>query len=234
MQRNILLSVAVCFVVASIATAAASWLTRPEEDFGLVATEPILRLGQVTQTTLNETFELTNRSPEPIQILKFRKQCDCTEASLSTTELAPGETAELTCEWDTRGQRGKTTSTLLLLYGRTETRRKHSLLLTFEAVIVPEFTFSPAKLEFFEDEECSKTIRFETGRPEGLALSNVNCSQRAFEASLVEGENGSPVIEVAFDPALWGGDDRSFDLIAETNVEGEPRIRIPLFVVKPE
>lgn len=70
--------------------------------FALVTDQALVDVGAKKRGDLiKTTFQVKNKSTEPISINNIRIPCECTKAEMKKTELAPGESTNVTMEIDT-------------------------------------------------------------------------------------------------------------------------------------
>lgn len=229
----ILWSLAAVFaMVGAIVTAYVAYQTgrSPRETTGLEAVQAKVDLGKVEQGSVTANFDLVNRSPKPVAVLRVITSCGCTEAKIVAKEIKPSEHVDLSCLWDTKGRRGKNTISLMVIYRDTESGRTESCRLVARADIIPEFGFEPTELVFDASVPATKTVTFTAPTRPDFALKEVYCSQSAFAAEL---RRKAQEIVVRFDPTKWEDDPRFSheEIVVETNSLKERQCRIPLRVV---
>ena len=134
---------------------------RIKED-GLIASEPNFNFGGVRQgAKLKHTFHVINRSDVPVVLAGVRVSCDCTAAALSERELAPGENATVSLEWDTTGRRGECRTEAFVCYSRPFVTEENTdspfvLPLSLRAIVEPDVLCTPESLDF--DERAGETF----------------------------------------------------------------------------
>lgn len=52
-------------------------------------------------------IRFVNRTPEPLTLVDYRSSCGCTAISLPRHAIAPGESADADCSFDSRGEYGE-------------------------------------------------------------------------------------------------------------------------------
>jgi hypothetical protein len=79
----------------------------------IVADEPNFNFGTQPNTeTIEHTFTIRNDGDASLEIARVRSSCGCTVGKVSSTLLAPGESAEITGRFNLRGRSGPQRSTL--------------------------------------------------------------------------------------------------------------------------
>lgn len=224
------LLLACCAIVASVVTAymAAYWGKAAEcETAALAASDPVRYLGELRQGTVATSFDLFNQSSTSLHILHVLQSCDCAEVKVPAKEVVASEHVKLDCVWDTRGKRGRATTSLAVVYKKAGADKTQSLRLRLLANVVPEVVYSPTELVFHHGVNESKTIGLSCKSQDGFAISRAYCTQGAFQVNSCSGDS----VVVSFDPALWPGGWSSYNLVVETNNSVEPTCVIPLRVL---
>ena len=80
-------------------------------DFGDIQEKDVVQ-GNVIQGRAT----IKNTTDKPIRILHAIISCTCNNVRLRQGELFPGETTELSVDWDLRGRTGVTTASLVIVY----------------------------------------------------------------------------------------------------------------------
>ncbi len=230
---NLPLLLAVFAISGAIVMAYAAFQTTrsASESVSLVAVQPDLDLGQIGQGIVTPHFDLVNTSSSPVVTLGVLTSCGCTDAKILAKEIKPSEHIGLSCRWDTRGRRGKTATSLAVIYKDTGSGQRDWCKLVARADIVPEFVYDPAELVFDADVPTAKTVTFCAVGKAVFTIKRAYCSQMAFAAEL---RKTTQEVVVRFNPARWEADPRFLheEITIETNNLNEPVCRIPIRVVK--
>ena len=215
--------------VAMFASVVCAYLARPPVQGGLVATKPVLDLGELSQgQTVAAEFELVNRSSGPVKILDVVKTCTCTQVEISRYLLEPQEGMVLATRWKTGASRGKTGANIGVVYTQADGPAQF-LNLGLEANVVPDILFEPAEVIFEGNHKGSRVVTFSPGRRPDVSLVRAACTQPAFNAKILPG--GSRV-EVSFNPSLWPAEEPSVDLEVETTSPNERVCRVAVRIVR--
>lgn len=230
MRRPGLLVLAFCAMAASaMAAVMAAHLgdIARRESSPLAAIKPVFEFGEVRQRTLSASFDLFNQSSTPLQILHVVQTCDCTNVKVAAKEVAPSEHVVVRCSWDTKRKRGRSSSSLLVVYKKSGAQGTKHLRLSLVATVIPEVLFTPTELAFERGVGAIKTVEFSCHFQEDFAILKAYCTQQAFQVTSFSERS----VTVSFDPTLWPGADCSYDLVVETSSSVEPTCRVPLVVV---
>jgi hypothetical protein len=92
-------------------------------------------------------FTLVNRLSEPVTILSLRPSCGCTSGRASTTTVAPGQSAVIEAEMDTRNFVGLK-STILFVSLVTAGGREGETRLAVSSNILSDIVLNPGALDF--------------------------------------------------------------------------------------
>jgi Protein of unknown function (DUF1573) len=92
-------------------------------------------------------FTLMNRLSEPVTILSLRPSCGCTSGRASTTTVAPGQSAVIEAEMDTRNFVGLK-STVLTVGLITAAGREGEARLAVSSNILSDIVLNPGALDF--------------------------------------------------------------------------------------
>lgn len=113
-----------------------SLFSERSHDFGPVPRGGIVR----------HPFVLTNRLTVPIQILNLRVSCGCTSGTASASTVAPGKTAIIEAQMDTRNFVGRKATTLFVsvLAGNQETE----IGLGVSSMILSDVVLNPGAVDF--------------------------------------------------------------------------------------
>jgi hypothetical protein len=143
-SRQILRVVLVAGVVTMAPVAsvrAASWadglFSEQKHDFG-----PVARGAKV-----RHPFVLTNNLAEPITILNLRASCGCTSGRASSSTVAPGQSAVIDAEMDTRNFVGKKSTSLFVTIVNAS-GREAEVRLSVASLILADIVLNPGTIDF--------------------------------------------------------------------------------------
>lgn len=209
--------------VGAVGTASVAWRVPAEQ--GLIAPRPVHDFGETEQgAKLTCEFELVNRTDETLTVKELIEDCGCSVVTCEPKVLPPGAKAVVSAAWNVGSRRGKSR---VRIFAVTESSSDVRLAteLTMRAIVKPDIEYAPAALEFSR-EVTKRSVVFSPGRLAEFALSQVNCSHRAFAARLV----GKDTVEVTFDPSLWNTDVGPGELRVQTSSDRQAVCSIPLGV----
>lgn len=106
-------------------------------DFGMVA----------RGVKVHHPFLLTNRTGEPITIVSIRASCGCTSGKANMTTVAPGQTATVDAEMDTRNFTAKKATTLFVSL-MSATGNEAEVRLAVSAYILSDIVLNPGTIDF--------------------------------------------------------------------------------------
>ena len=185
--------------------------------------------GSVPQGSVSAEFQLWNRTEEPIRIAHVVQTCRCTETAIHKKELGPGNSTKLYSTWDTTGLRGASSSGLEVYYSVGDQPGLKSVPLLIEADVIPEFDYSPTRLEFSVGEEETSVVKFSrhASATRDVKVLRAISSHPAFR--VVSVANWS--VEIAFDPSKWPDDPHlRAKLTVTTDCPTEKVVEVPLCV----
>ncbi|MEO1260734.1 MAG: DUF1573 domain-containing protein [Bacteroidota bacterium] len=77
--------------------------------------EPVFEFGQITQgEKVQHIYRFTNTGTQPLVISNAKGSCGCTVPSWPKSPVAPGETAAIVAEFNSKGKMGKQTKTITI------------------------------------------------------------------------------------------------------------------------
>jgi hypothetical protein len=104
-------------------------------DFGVVARGP----------TLSHVYRITNTTSTAVHVSGIRVSCGCTTASIPVADLAPGQSADLTAQMDTRRFMGTKSVTIFVQFDRPQWEE---VRLTIAADAREDIAVSPESMAF--------------------------------------------------------------------------------------
>ncbi len=223
----LMLVMAFSFPSVSIAVASRLSISPSEYDFGEV------QFGKETSAT----FQVRNAGAEAVTIRRVRTSCGCTTANVSTTEIRPKESADLTVKFDSSGLKaGKTTKTVLV--ESNEPGNPIAKLRIF-ATVIKEIVVEPPNLVTringsTPQVEFPLTVRNNWNSPVTLSLANIQgtLKKAILTPQQVTISPGS-ASRFAVRMELEGNPKAKFfngRLILGTNHPGEKWIGLPYFI----
>lgn len=112
----------------------------------LVCSEARYKFGSVTpDAVIQHSFVLTNRGDRVVKITGVHATCGCTEAVVTTNEVAPGRTTDLVVKLTFKGRRGHL---LKSVYVDTDDPANMALRLEVEGVVTVPIDAQPEGIHF--------------------------------------------------------------------------------------
>jgi hypothetical protein len=176
--------ISVLFVLGGVGPSAwgAGWadalFAESGHDFG-----PVPRGAKV-----RHAFVLTNRLAEPITIVDVRASCGCTTGKASTNNVAPGQSAVVEAEMDTRNFVGKKATTLTVSV-MTPGGREAEIRLAVSSTILSDIVLNPGSIDFgsvSKGQTPSAVLTIDRLGGAGWRAERMVSTSKALTASLVE------------------------------------------------
>jgi len=183
--------------------------------------------------TGTHTFKFKNGGDYPLRLRKGPTSCKCTLSSLEDTDIAPGQTAEVTLEWRAKGEEPQFRQTATIF---TNDPKHRSLELTVDGFLVQSLSLNPPEIVFTgitpSEEVIGKSRLFTTVREDlqivGHSFTKADTAEfydvqwNPLPASdLGPGDKGGCEIIVTVRPGLPSGTiEQTIKL--QTNVESAP------------
>lgn len=177
----------------------------------LVLQQSSFDFGDIKQGEIvSHTFVLTNSGGDLLKITNVQASCGCTAASPEKSELAPGESTDLTVKFNSKGRMGKQLKTVKIF---TNDPESPEMTLTINGNVVtseqtggtPTIYFPETQHDFgqvSEGEKINYTFRFVNKGQAELVIKDVK-SSCGCTAALVSSSNIKPgqegTIKVEFD-----------------------------------
>jgi hypothetical protein len=95
--------------------------------------------------TGSHTFKFKNGGDYPLRLRKGPTSCKCTLSSLEDSDIAPGETADVTLEWRAKGEEPQFRQTATIF---TNDPKHRSLELTVDGFLVQSLSLNPPEIVF--------------------------------------------------------------------------------------
>jgi hypothetical protein len=226
--RGVILTLSAVFFSVAIVLAICSVTSRFASASGIAITPEIHEFGKVRPGILKATFILSNPSPSEISLIDAIKSCGCTEVEFARRTIPPYGKTNLSCEFNVRGRVGEFSTTIAVLYRRTDLNSPQPATLYCGAhADVDAFVhLSPTVLTFTSGTAANKTFSIQIKSGHGKA-TGVESKHKAFAASL---SPDGTIVTVSFDPQLWHDAYGHADVELTTTCTDETRILIPLIV----
>lgn len=205
-------------VVAAPATQAKSNV--PQAAGRLVFAEKFFDFGTVVEgDIIKHTFKFKNEGAGPVKVIKTEASCGCTTLNGVVKEYAPGETAEMVVEIDTKGKKGIVVKTVTLTLENNDVATVEiSMAMKLEPPPHPKME----KMRNINAEAACKTCHLESGVGEtGVFLYHRVCAQ-------CHGKKGVGGFGRALNDATWQKVDDAH--IKKVIHEGLPDNGMPSFV----
>lgn len=194
----------------------------------LTASNLVHDFGKVPHGDHAATFELRNTGSAPLIITHIRSSCDCAKVQAPSRPIPPSGSVSLDCVWNTRGKRGKSTTSFEVFFRTTKPDLPaQALTLKLIGDVLPDFTWTPSELIFNEGISHQSVLEFQPGLHD-IRITKAHCSHRAFDVNVVEGGRR---INVAFRADLWGSTSGSTYLAITTANPGDEIRTIPVRVL---
>ena len=133
-------------------------------------------------------FLLVNRLAEPITILNLRPSCGCTSGRASASTVAPGQTAVIEAEMDTRNFVGPK-STILYVSLITASGREAEVGLGVTSHILSDIVLNPGAIDFgtvMRGQSPTQVLTIDRINAPGWRFVRMVSASRAINAQLVE------------------------------------------------
>jgi hypothetical protein len=141
-------------------------------------------------------FMMVNRLSEPVTILNLRPSCGCTSGRANVSTVAPGQTAVIEAEMDTRNFVGLK-STILFVSLITASGREGEVRLGVSSNILSDIVLNPGSIDFgtvVRGQSPSQTLTIERINGEGWKFIRMVTASKALNGQLAEtGRNGGSV-----------------------------------------
>ncbi|NQT14622.1 MAG: DUF1573 domain-containing protein [Planctomycetes bacterium] len=175
-------------VAAGLGSASLTYLAvrrgRPPES-GLQARSAVCDVGRLRQGMVTAKFELVNQSLLPVRITHFVKSCRCAEINVPSRNISPSESVTVDCRWDTSGMRGKSRTTFVVVYTEADRAGLKKLPLAMRGEIIPEFDYSPTRIEFVEGKAATQRVSLVPRTSGGdIVVEKASCSHEALSITL--------------------------------------------------
>jgi len=232
MKNKLLTSAVAACVVGSIASMCFYCLPQgPQVDLEVLP-DAFQKVGPIRQATESSVdYTVCNRASAPIWLLDVAMSCTCSGAEFSKRELAPGESATLTLNFDTEGRRGSLVIRGVLAYIIKGEEKSHALRLGVEAEIDPDYAVEPERLAFGDGRPPVQRITISPRHISDLKIDKVACNLRFFQARVLPKDDSSKQdIEVTFLEDGYYPDAGFGKLTVSTDSERQPMLIVPLDV----
>jgi hypothetical protein len=182
---------------------------------------------------VRHSFALTNRLNESITILNIRASCGCTSGKASATTIAPGQTATIDAEMDTRNFTAKKATTLYVSLV-TASGQEAEVRLAVTSLILSDIVLNPGTIDFgsvAKGQSLQKTLTIERIASPQWEVTRMLSACKAIDALIVE-TSRSPVsvtyqLTVTLKPEAPAGILRD-EIQIVTNDPETPRIVVQL------
>ncbi len=156
-------------------------------------------------------FVMTNRLGETITIMNVRASCGCTSGRANATTVAPGQSATVEAEMDTRNFVGKK-STVLYVDVMTASRKQAEARLGVTSFILSDVVLNPGGIDFgtvTKGQTASQVLTIDRVDAPNWRIERMVSSSRVLNASLVEtarnGQMVSYAMTVSLKPKIGAG-----------------------------
>ncbi len=197
----------------------------------LVVPEPVFDFGpQSNDQSIDHTFVLHNEGDALLRIENIRSSCGCTVGHVSTHEIEPGGTAEITATYNLRGRQGRQRSNLTI---ETNDPRMPRTRLTMMGEAVRHMQVVPQRL-FFDQVVMGQSATREV-EIQGLPGQDFEITDTAFSSDVFSLEGIQELaphhyrLAVKVRPASQAGT-RQDVLRVSTSHERFPVVHVPVHV----
>jgi hypothetical protein len=156
-------------------------------------------------------FVVTNRLAEPITILNVRASCGCTTGRTAASTVAPGQSAVIEAEMDTRNFVGKKATTLFVTLV-SASGREAEVRLAVSSTILSDVVLNPGTIDFgavARGQAVTKTLTIDRSGPGDWEVTRMVSACKSIDAKLVEmkrqGGTVSYQLEVSLKPDAPAG-----------------------------
>jgi hypothetical protein len=149
-------------------------------------------------------FLLVNRLAEPITILNLRPSCGCTSGRASASMVAPGQTAVIEAQMDTRNFVGPK-STVLYVAVMTAGGREAEAGLGVTAQILSDIVLNPGSVDFgtvLRGQAPTRNLTIDRINGEGWRFERMVSGSRVLNAQLVETSRKGSAVSYALSVSL--------------------------------
>jgi hypothetical protein len=195
----------------------------------LTVTPAVHDFGVVTEgVSLSHRFTVANEGNVPLSVVRVRTSCGCTASQLDKTELAPGETAQLTVTYDTLNRPGAFTKTVHLF---TDTSKTETVITVNGTVIPlphPNATITPNPVSLGE-------IVVNADTQVSFTLGNNGDAELIVERMILLDPQQNPVLEIATRPHRYKpGESESFTITVRPREAGPVRYYLEVTTNNPK
>lgn len=194
----------------------------------IVCDEPVFDFGEVdSSSSVTHTFVLRNDGNALLTIGKIKPACGCTVANITSKNLAPGETAEISTKLSLKNKVGAQRKTIAVDSNDPETPK---LTLSMVGVSKTEVEMTPRRIyvpNAIQGEANEETITVTSNADSPLTIQNVSTENPSVTAELTSEATGKTfTILVQTTEALPKGQTHGRIRI-ETNSEKNPLLNVP-------
>jgi len=181
---------------------------------------------------IEHIFKFRNEGKGELKIEKVNTTCGCTAALLSSKQVPPGGTGEITATFTIGSRQGPQTKHIYVL---SNDPSEPKATLTIKGAIIPQVSVSPTSLSLSNrDGAASRSVTIAQTLPEELTLGKISQRLNLLNTKLAEAapENGKKrySLEISLKPDVEPG--RYFETVSvETNSKTKSRIDIPVRIM---
>ncbi len=149
-------------------------------------------------------FHLVNRLAEPITILNLRPSCGCTSGRASASVGAPGQTATIEAEMDTRNYVGLK-STVLYVSLMTASGREAEVGLGVTSQILSDIVLNPGSIDFgtvARGQTPSQVLTIDRINGADWRCTRMVSASKAINAQLVETKRAGTMVSYSLSVSL--------------------------------
>lgn len=201
----------------------------PAAPAALVCDALVYDFGQAAETALiTRVFVLRNSGDQPVRIDRVQAACGCMTTGLTSSEIAPGGTAELTVNVALRGRSGAQRFTVRV---RSNDPVNPLMTLTVQGTVAEDVRVRPLQVAFAKvraGEIAQARVTLESAGPENFSITGVESSDARLHVDAPAGQAGRVfTLNISVNPAATDGEFRG-EVTVHTDHPRRPLIHIPV------
>lgn len=194
----------------------------------------VVDLGRVLEgSVVEESIRFVNTGDKPVKIKRVRTSCGCTVAHIDKMEYAPGDTAEVFFSLNTRGFHGVVRKSLTVYFEHDNLPKVRFVI---QANVYTQLEVAPRYFSFQDvrlnpDTVITSFLTFKNKSGNSIQVTDIHVDSdliRVFPQSVVVPPGNESSVRVELKPVSRVR--RTVYVVMETDYEGEPCVRIPVFI----
>src|SRR5262249_53337798 len=149
-------------------------------------------------------FLLTNKLAEPVTILNLRPSCGCTSGRASASMVAPGQTAVIEAQMDTRNFVGLK-STVLYVTLVTASEQEVEVGLGVTSTILSDIVLNPGSIDFgtvLRGQSPTQVLTIDRINAEGWRFEKMVSGTKVLSAQLMETSRSGGAVSYSLSVSL--------------------------------